>query len=243
MRAVIIVPTYNERENIGPLVLALEAQFGTMSYDMSILVVDDNSPDRTVEAVQALQSQFVNLHLLEGPKAGLGTAYIRGMRHALDRLGAEAVLQMDGDFSHDPEDVPRLMAALEAGADLVIGSRYVPGGSIPVEWGIARRLLSFCGNLMTRHIAGLYPVRDCTSGFRCIRASLLRRIDLDDLHVQGYAFLVTLLFEAWAKGAKIEEIPIAFVERRSGRSKLGFFDMVEFALKIWRLGYRRAARS
>ena len=240
MRAVIIIPTYNERENIGPLIEALQDQFHAMRHEMSILVVDDNSPDRTAQAVASMRGAHGNLHLIEGSKSGLGSAYVRGIRHALDELDADAVFQMDADFSHQPKDVPRLIAALDAGADFVIGSRYVQGGSIPVEWGIARRLLSFGGNLITRQVAGLRQVHDCTAGFRGIRTSLLRQIDFGRLHVQGYAFLVALLFEARAKGARIEEIPVEFVERRSGRSKLGLYDVVEFGLNIGRLGCRRA---
>ena len=142
MKVVIIVPTYNERENIGRLIEALEGQFATIRHDMHILVVDDTSPDGTAEVVRGLMSTRVNLHLLIGRKEGLGAAYIRGMDHALRDLGADAVFEMDADFSHKPEDVPRLLAALDGGADFVIGSRYVQGGSIPAEWGTVRRMNS-----------------------------------------------------------------------------------------------------
>lgn len=233
MRAVIVVPTYNERGNIEPLVTALEAQFRAMPHDMHVLVVDDSSPDGTAAAVRELQQRFANLHLLEGRKAGLGTAYVRGLRYALDGLAANVVLQMDADLSHKPEDVPRLMAALEAGADFVIGSRYVAGGSVPAEWQLHRRLMSLLGNLATRHIAGLHRVHDCTAGFRAIRAALVRDIELGSLRVEGYAFLVAMLHAAMMREAKIVEVPVDFIERRSGQSKLGLSDIVEFIVNVW----------
>ena len=143
LRVVIILPTYNERENIGNLIDALQAQFETLPHDMQILVVDDSSPDGTADVVRMKQASSSNVHLLMGQKSGLGAAYIRGMMHAMDQLGADAVFEMDADFSHKPEDVPRLMAALDAGADFVIGSRYVKGGSIPEKWGLLRRMNSW----------------------------------------------------------------------------------------------------
>jgi dolichol-phosphate mannosyltransferase len=176
---------------------------------------------------------YPNLHLLTGAKKGLGTAYMRGMRHALDVLRADAVMQMDADFSHQPEDVPRLISALEAGADFVIGSRYVAGGSIPPEWSAWRKLISRVGNLIARYVAGLYRVRDCTAGFRAIRATLLANINLSHLNVQGYAFLVALLHAALVHKAVIQEIPVAFIDRTKGHSKLGLHDMVEFLLNAW----------
>ena len=230
MKVVIIVPTYNERDNIGPLVLALEQQFARLDHDMHILVVDDSSPDGTADVVRDLQVTRPHLHLLSGARTGLGAAYIRGMHYALDRLGADAVFEMDADFSHLPEDVPRLLTNIDHGADFVIGSRYVPGGTIPQEWGLHRRAISLGGNIVARYLAGTYRVRDCTAGFRAIRASLLRTIDLDHLRVQGYAFQVALLHAAVTHGAKVVEVPVDFIDRRHGESKLGFRDVVEFAV-------------
>ncbi|MFI5024340.1 MAG: polyprenol monophosphomannose synthase [Alphaproteobacteria bacterium] len=243
MRVVVIVPTYEERANIGPLIAALEAEFQHLPHEMHLLVVDDESPDGTAEVVRAHQAQFANLHLLQGRKAGLGTAYVRGIHHALDRLGAEVVVQMDADFSHRPADVPRLLAALEAGADFVIGSRYVEGGSIPREWRLHRRLMSRLGNLATRFIAGLYHVHDCTAGFRAIRASLLREMNVAGLRVEGYAFLVALLHEAMVHGGRVVEIPVDFIERRHGASKLGLSDIVEFLSNVWWIRLRDGRRS
>ena len=230
MKVVVIVPTYNERENIERLVSALEQQFARMSHDMHILVVDDSSPDGTAESVRRLQSARPHLHLLSGEKRGLGSAYIRGMHHALNELAADTVFEMDADFSHRPEDLPRLMTNIDHGADFVIGSRYVPGGTIPREWGAHRRAMSLGGNIVARYLAGTYRVRDCTAGFRAIRASLLRRIDLDHLRVQGYAFQVALLHAAVSQGARVVEVPVDFIDRQHGESKLGLRDVLEFAV-------------
>jgi dolichol-phosphate mannosyltransferase len=230
MKTIVIVPTYNEKDNIQPLVEALERQFRTMNHDMHILVVDDSSPDGTADVVRQLQPTRRNLHLLSGQKSGLGAAYIRGMKHALNDLGADAVYEMDADFSHCPDDLPRLMAHLDRGADFVIGSRYVKGGTIPQEWGAYRRAVSLGGNFVARYVAGTYRVRDCTAGFRAIRAETLRAIDLDGLRVQGYAFQVALLHAAIVQKAKVVEVPVDFVDRRYGESKLGFRDIVEFIL-------------
>ena len=238
MKYVIIVPTYNEVDNIRPLIGQLQAQFLRLTHDMHILIVDDNSPDGTAKVVKELQQQYQNLHLIQGEKAGLGAAYVRGMTHAMGPLGAEAVFEMDTDLSHKPEDVPRLIAALEAGADFVIGSRYVRGGSIPKEWGLRRRLNSKVGNFVARHVAGIHGVRDCTAGFRAIRTSLLSRISLSDLKVQGYAFQVALLFEAKLRGAKIVEVPVDFIDRTKGVSKLGLSDIIEFIIHAWWLRFR-----
>jgi dolichol-phosphate mannosyltransferase len=228
MRVVLIIPTFNERGNIGRLIDELQAIFPSLPHDMQILVVDDNSPDGTVEVVRERQSRSTNLHLLEGKKQGLGAAYIRGMRYALGHLSADAVFEMDADFSHKPSDVPRLLSALERGADFVIGSRYVPGGSIPQEWGLHRRMNSRFGNIVARYVAGMYRVHDCTAGFRAIRGDVLRRMDFGDFRVQGYAFQIALLHAAFIGGAKIVELPVEFIDRTVGESKLGLKDIVEF---------------
>src|SRR4029453_3442495 len=233
MKVVVIVPTYNERLNIGPLITALQEQFQAMSHDMHVLVVDDKSPDGTAEVVQELQTRYRNVHLLEGEKAGLGTAYIRGMRYAFHGLHAEVMFQMDADFSHRPEDVRRLMAEVDGGADFVIGSRYVKGGSIPEEWGPLRKLTSWGGNVVARYVAGIYQVRDCAAGFGAIRSSLLLRTKLGSLKVEGYAFLVALLHAAVVAGARIREIPVDFIDRKQGESKLGLSDVIEFIINAW----------
>ena len=234
MKIIIILPTYNEKENIRLLLPALAEQFARLDHEMHVLVVDDNSPDGTGDLVRELLAAYPWLHLITGQKQGLGAAYIRGMTYALKELQAEAVMEMDADFSHLPADVPRLLAALDAGADFVIGSRYIPGGSIPENWGRLRQAISRWGNVFARYLAGLHRVKDCTAGFRAIRASLLRRIDFNTLAaVQGYAFQITLLNQAMINKAVIVEIPVVFVDRVRGATKLGLGDIVEFLLNVW----------
>lgn len=228
MRIVLIVPTFNERENIGRLIDELQGIFPSLPHEMHILVVDDTSPDGTADVVREHRSRSDNVHLLAGRRQGLGAAYIRGMRYALDPLHADAVFEMDADFSHKPSDVPRLIAALEKGADFVIGSRYVRGGSIPKEWAFYRRLNSRFGNLVARHVAGIYRIHDCTAGFRAIRSTVIHGIDMDGFRVQGYAFQIALLHAAVARGAQVVELPVDFVDRIAGESKLGLKDIVEF---------------
>lgn len=240
MKVVIIIPTYNEAENIARLIDLLQPHLERMGHDSHVLVVDDSSPDGTADVVRDVRERHANVHLISDKKAGLGAAYMRGMRHALTELGAEVVYEMDADFSHKPEDVPRLMAEIDAGADFVIGSRYVTGGSIPSEWGLHRRLNSFFGNIVARYVTGIYRVRDCTAGFRAIRGSLLRQIDLDGLRVQGYAFQVSLLHEAVIRKAKIREIPVEFVERSVGYSKLGLRDIIEFLINACWIRFRNS---
>jgi dolichol-phosphate mannosyltransferase len=233
MKVVIIVPTYNERGNITALLASLQSEFARLRHDMHILVVDDNSPDGTAGLVREAMQRYSNVHLLTGEKAGLGAAYIRGMQYAIGELRADVVFEMDADFSHDPADVQRLLGALEASADFVIGSRHVPGGSIPAEWSFWRKLNSAGGNWVARYVAGLYGIRDCTAGFRAIRASILRQIDFSALRVKGYAFQVALLHQAVTLGAVVKEVPVDFVDRKRGQSKLGFADITEFVLNAW----------
>jgi len=233
VKVVIIIPTYNESENIERIVRCLLSVFLSIPHEMAILVVDDNSPDGTGDVVRALQTECPNVHLIQGEKNGLGAAYIRGMQHAMQAMDADVVFEMDADFSHKPEDVPRLMAQIDAGADFVIGSRYVKGGSIPSSWGLYRKLNSLGGNLVARYVAGIYRVRDCTAGFRAIRTTLLKQINVGRLRVQGYAFQVALLHAAHTAGAKIVEIPVEFVDRTAGDSKLGLRDIIEFVVNAW----------
>src|SRR5687768_14829467 len=232
-KVVLILPTYNERDNIGNMIEALQIQAQDSPHDINILVVDDSSPDGTAEVVRMKQAIYPNVYLLMGQKAGLGAAYIRGMVYAMDELNADVVFEMDADFSHKPEDVPRLMAALDGGADFVIGSRYVKGGSIPKEWGFLRRMNSLGGNIVARYVAGIYKIQDCTAGFRAIKTSLLRKVTFDDLRVQGYAFQVALLHKAVSLHAVIKEVPVDFADRTKGESKLGISDIIEFILNAW----------
>jgi dolichol-phosphate mannosyltransferase len=235
MRPIVVVPTYNERPNVARLVDALLAQ-----PRLSVLVVDDGSPDGTGdEAERAAANNPGRVAVLHRRGArGLGRSYVDGMRAALAD-GATHVVQMDADFSHDPADVPRLLDAA-ADADLVIGSRYVPGGSLH-NWPFHRKALSEFANVYVRAITRL-PVRDCTSGFRCWRGDLLARIALERIVSEGYAFQVELTWEARRAGGRIREIPIAFVERREGASKMSSGVIVESALLPWRLAVRDRRR-
>lgn len=240
-KVVIIVPTYNESENIAALLGALQEQFSRMSHDMNVLVVDDNSPDGTADIVRSLQAEQPNLKLIEGKKAGLGAAYKRGMQYAMDVLEADVVFEMDADFSHKPEDVPRLLAEIDRGADCVIGSRYVKGGSIPDNWGLMRKANSWGGNFVARWLAGIYRIRDCTAGFRAIRTSALRKVDLSTSTVQGYAFQVALLHALVSQGARTVEVPVDFPDRTRGQSKLGLSDIIEFITNAWWIRVRSSA--
>ncbi len=228
MKTLVISPTYNERKNIQSLV---EQVLGP-NPDYHLLVVDDNSPDKTAEKVKELQQLYPNLHLEERPgKAGLGTAYLFGFQWALDRH-FEAIVQMDADLSHDPKDVPRLVAELE-NHDLVIGSRYVDGVSV-VNWPIRRLILSYSANLYSRIITGM-PINDATGGFKAWRGSLLDTIRLEKVRSQGYSFQIEMNFRAWRLEASIKEETIIFVDRTIGESKMSKSIMYEAIWMVWRL--------
>ncbi|MEX0616480.1 MAG: polyprenol monophosphomannose synthase [Candidatus Woykebacteria bacterium] len=232
MKIVVIVPTYQEKENIGLLITELQKEFRKIPHDCHILVVDDSSPDGTAEEVKKVIEQSSNrensIHLLTGRKQGLGAAYIRGIKFALANLHADLIVEMDADFSHKPKDVPRILEEIDKGADFVIGSRYVRGGKIPDNWNFIRVANSRWGNRFARYIVGIDNVKDCTAGFRAIKADLLKKIDLDSLKVRGYSFQMNLLYRAYMQGAKIKEVPVEFVEREKGHTKLGPADILEF---------------
>lgn len=233
MKTVIVLPTYNERANLELLLPQLLSQ-----TDAHVLVVDDDSPDGTAEVVRACSSARV--HLLSGEKRGLGAAYKRGMRYALEELEADVVVEMDADFSHAPTDVQRLVDALD-GADFVIGSRYVEGGRIE-GWGAHRYVVSWTGNLVSRLVAGLYPIKDTTAGFRAIKRWVLEEVDWDSLDTRGYGFQIRLLHEAISHGGRVAEVPVTFTDRVRGESKLGFADIREFCVTAAQLGLRTYKR-
>ena len=236
MRPVVIVPTYNERDNLSSLVAAL-LQFP----ELSVLIVDDKSPDGTgAEADRLAAASHGRMTVMHRTGArGLGRSYVDGMRLAL-RMQATHVCQMDADFSHDPTDVPRLIEAASS-SDLVIGSRYVPGGQLR-DWPAHRVALSFFANWYVRLITRM-PVHDCTGGFRCWRAELLRRMPLEQIVSDGYAFQVEMTWEAHKRGARISEVPITFIERRQGQSKMSSGVILESVSLPWRLITRRNSRS
>ena len=220
MKITIIIPTYNERENIGPLIEALELETASLiEHEFTILVVDSNSPDKTQDVVRQAMTRWSNVRLLGGEKQGLGADTVRGMRYAIEKLFARVVVTMDGDLSHNPKDVKRLLAEIERGADYVIGSRYISGGSVPADWGLERKFFSFFGNLVARAL-GVRRVRDQTPAFRAVRVpGILDRIDLDSLP-KGYAFQIALICAANDIGAQFAEVPIQFKDRTHGKSKL-----------------------
>ena len=215
MRATVCLPTYDERANLERMIRALQP---VLRDGDRVLVIDDNSPDGTGAIADSLAVELPFVSVLHRPlKEGLGPAYLAGFRRALDD-GAELVLEMDCDFSHDPADVPRLIAAAEDGADLVLGSRYVPGGSIP-NWTLARRAVSAAGNLYAR-IWLQSPIHDLTGGYKCYRRALLEGLDLDTIQAKGYAFQIETTYRARRAGYRVIEIPIAFVDRERGVSKM-----------------------
>jgi dolichol-phosphate mannosyltransferase len=233
MSVCFVMPTYNEAENIGRMLRQLTAIFDGMTHlHSTVLVVDDNSPDGTATIVNDIAAQDERVLLLCGDKKGLGSAYTRGFEYVLEHLHVDAIVQMDADFSHAPTDAPRLIEAL-AGADVVIGSRYVLGGGVDESWSLWRRLLSRFGNLFARYVAGIYRVRDCTAGFKAIRVSVLRQAFPFRIPVQGYVFQVALLHALMISGARIAELPIRFSDRQLGETKLGRRDVLEFFVHVW----------
>jgi dolichol-phosphate mannosyltransferase len=238
-RACIVIPTYNESRNIKRLldrIFAQEKLHKQQGVPLCVLVVDDNSPDGTAKIVKFYRHANKNVHLLlRKEKNGLGAAYTAGMQHALKTLRPDIVLEMDADGQHSPSDVYRLIGQIQQGADFVIGSRYVPGGSVPRTWGVHRKLISRCANFYTKTLLRTGQVKDCTGGFRAIRASTLRKINLQELNAKGYAFQVTLLHAAIRKHAKVVEVPIAFHDRTAGESKMRAKDMIMGSLLILKL--------
>jgi dolichol-phosphate mannosyltransferase len=234
MRAMVCLPTYNERENLEPMVRALGEQIDTARD--RVLVIDDNSPDGTGAVADTLAAELPWVEVLHRQKkAGLGTAYISGFRHALAE-GAELVLEIDCDFSHDPKEVPRLIATCAAGADLALGSRWVEGGGT-VNWGRGRQFVSRAGSFYARTILAV-GVRDLTGGFKCFRRVVLETIDLDAIAAKGYGFQIETTYRALRAGFTVVEIPITFVDRRVGESKMDGSIVVEAMLQVPVLRYR-----
>ncbi len=214
-RKIVIIPTYNERENIENIIRKVFSLDG--GYD--ILIIDDGSPDGTAAIVKRLQQEFPErLHMIERPgKLGLGTAYITGFKWSIDK-GYDYTFEMDADFSHNPEDLPRLYQACKDGADLAIGSRYCDGISV-INWPIGRIIMSYYASVYVRTILGM-KVYDCTAGFKCYSNKVLRAIDLDKVEMKGYGFQIEMKYTTYKLGFKITEVPIIFVNRKAGTSKM-----------------------
>jgi dolichol-phosphate mannosyltransferase len=237
----LILPTFDEAENIEAIVAAaLAALAGGAREGFRLLVVDDASPDGTGRLADRLAAEHPEVEVLHRTRReGLGPAYLAGFRHAL-AAGAGAVLEMDADFSHDPADLPRLLAAIDAGADLALGSRYVAGGAV-ADWGLARRVLSRGGCAYAQLVLGL-PIRDLTGGFKCFRREVLEAIDLESVHSAGYAFQVELTYRALGRGFRVVEVPIVFRDRRLGRSKMSPAIAIEACWMLPRLRLAAARR-
>ena len=240
MNVTIVLPTYNEAENIEDFLMTVYQVIPEIGdFNINTLVVDDNSPDGTAQIVKKLQEQNNRIHLLENNTRGLGNAYKAGFKYAIENLNPDILVEMDSDFSHNPQKLKELLPPTKEGYDFVIGSRYIKGGSIPKDWALIRKLNSRYGNIFARFIAGLFKVKDCTSGFRAIKTEYIKQIDLDNLDVNGYAFQMNILYECVHLGAKTYEIPIDFIDRVKGESKLSIKDVKEFMINSFKLLVRR----
>ena len=227
-RILVVTPTYNEADNIERFTSSVLAQ----GAEIDMLIVDDNSPDGTGAILQKLQAANPRIHLIQRPrKMGLGTAYVEGFRFAIANH-YDLVFEMDADFSHNPEELPRFLSKMET-CDLVIGSRYISGVRV-VNWPMRRLLLSYAANVYTRVITRM-PVKDATSGFKCFRRQVLEAIDLSKVRSNGYAFQIEMDFKAWHKGFRVSEYPITFVDRQSGVSKMSRKIVYEAAFMVWKL--------
>jgi dolichol-phosphate mannosyltransferase len=230
-RSLIIIPTYNEADNVTKIIPEILAQ----DEGFHVLIVDDNSPDGTAKLVREMQKDDSRVHLLERPnKQGLGTAYVAGFKYALSHE-FDYAFEMDADFSHDPKSLLKLLAKADD-YDLVIGSRYISGVNV-VNWPMSRLILSYTANMYTRYVTGL-PIRDATGGFKCYRRAVLESLNLDAITSNGYSFQIETNFMAWKKGFRLCEVPIVFVDRRAGVSKMSKHIVYEAVWMVWRLKFR-----
>ncbi len=242
MKIIVIIPTYKERETISQLIDALEEEFKLIkNHQMGILIVDGNSPDGTAEAVRNKAKLYQNINLvIEREKRGLGMAYITGMKYAVEQLRADAFIEFDGDFQHDPKDIKRLIAELDRGYDYVIGSRYVPGGGIPEAWGWHRKFLSRFGGWFVKFMLRL-PTNDNTSGLKLTRVKgFFGKLPLDEKQIlsKRHAYKIHLLYKMIKLGAKVKEIPIQFLERGGGNSKSSWEDIKESLMVVFKLYFK-----
>ncbi|MCB1164172.1 polyprenol monophosphomannose synthase [bacterium] len=232
-QSLVIIPTYNERENIDAIIAAVLA----IDPGLGVLVVDDSSPDGTAELVKARPELDTRVFLLSRPgKMGLGSAYIAGFQWALARPSVARIFEMDADFSHNPEDLRRFLREIDS-HDLVLGSRYLDGVTV-VNWPLRRLVLSLGANIYTRIVTGM-PIKDATGGFKCFRREVLESIPLERVRSDGYSFQIELNYQAWKRGFKIKEIPIVFTDRRVGVSKMNRRIIWEAVWMVWRLRFTR----
>ena len=240
MNVTIVLPTLNEAENIEKFLSKVYEEISKINgFNINTLVVDGNSTDKTVDIIKVLQKSNEHIYLIKCDIRGLGNAYKLGFKYAIENLKADTVIEMDSDFSHNPNKIKELLEQIENGYDFVIGSRYVKGGSIPKHWSIFRKLNSRFGNIFARCFAGLDKIKDCTSGFRAINANVIKQIKLEDLKVEGYSFQMNILYECINVGARVCEIPIDFVDRENGKSKLRIVDITEFIANSFQLFFKR----
>jgi dolichol-phosphate mannosyltransferase len=234
-KSLVIIPTYNELENIRKLIPDILGRY----EDVDILIVDDGSPDGTGVYVERLTTETERVKLIKRPqKMGLGTAYIAGFKYALEH-DYEFIFEMDADFSHDPKEIKNFLTAIQDN-DLVLGSRYKTGVNV-INWPMRRLMLSYFANSYTRFVTGL-PVRDATGGFKCFRRKVLESINLDEVKSNGYAFQIEMTFKAYKKGFRIAEIPIIFIDRHQGSSKMSKKIVREAVLMVWKLRIRSSLR-
>ena len=228
-KTIVIIPTYNESENIADIINAINSV-----ANVDILIVDDNSPDKTYEIVQNLQKELKNLHLIiREKKEGLGRAYVSGFKFAIDNQ-YEYIMQMDADFSHDPKHLPEFLSEIK-NQDLVIGSRYITGITV-VNWSLERILLSYGAGKYVRFITKM-PIMDPTGGFKCIRVEKLKALNLDKIKACGYSFQIEITHKLWKRGARIKEIPIVFVDRQHGATKMSKSIIFEAIWMVWKLKF------
>lgn len=237
MKIVIIVPTYNEKGNIERLIENLEKEIfpRIKNHEMHILVADDNSPDGTADVVRKLMRKWENIKISLGEKHGLGAAYVRGMSYATEEMNADVMFEMDADLSHDPKKVPEFLEKIDEGYNLVVGTRYSGGGSIPHNWGLHRKLFSIFGNLLVRTILTRFWIHDWTGGFRALRKEVFLKEKAELTAFRGYTFQVSFLHKAVRDGFKIAEVPIHFTDRTLGRSKIApkeyIIDLLKYILR------------
>jgi len=228
MKALVLIPTYNERANLVPLM----KQIFSEGLPLEVLIIDDHSPDGTGAVADELAAADPRVHVMHrAGKMGLGSAYVAGFRYALER-DYDAVFEMDADFSHNPDSLPEFLRELE-NADLVVGSRYLHGVTV-VNWPLKRLVLSYGANVYSRIITGI-PIKDLTGGYKCFRRQVLESLDLSRVKSDGYGFQIEINYKAWRKGFRIREIPILFVDRRAGESKMNQRIVWEAAWMVWRL--------
>jgi dolichol-phosphate mannosyltransferase len=230
-KVLVIIPTYNEKENIQKLV----REIFSLNPTIHVLIVDDNSPDGTGDIVKQLREENQNLYLIEREgKLGLGSAYITGFKFALQN-GYQYIFEMDADYSHDPKEIPSFLETIKE-ADVVIGSRYCKGVNV-INWPLSRLILSIFANKYTRVITGL-PIKDSTGGYKCFRREVLEKINLDNIRSGGYSFQIEMNYKAWKKGFRIKEIPIIFIDRSIGKSKMSKKIVREAVWMVWKLKIR-----